>query len=77
MKKLYHLFLKQTSEHHYYGDLKVLTKFHSPEQLGVSIHTLYRTDFDEPYENENIILRKGKLVTSVHIRVDVQNSKID
>lgn len=66
MRKLYHLFIKETFQHHYYGDLKVLTANHTPEELDISIHTLYRYDFDQPFENEKIIIRKGMLMVSKH-----------
>ncbi len=61
MRKVYHLFLKSDSSHHYYGSLTALK---NAVEIGVSLNILYRYDFNTPFENEICIIRKGYLITT-------------
>jgi len=69
MRKIYHLELKHQGLHRYYGSLLALVK--DNPGIGVSQHTLYRYNFEKPYENENVIIRKDNMKTTV----DVTNEK--
>jgi len=69
MRKIYHLEDKKSGSHRYYGSLLALCR-DNPD-IGVSRHTLYRYDFETPYENEKVIIRKDHMQTTV----DVTNKK--
>lgn len=60
MAKIFHLELKLSSLHTYYGGLTTLCK-HNPD-IGISKFTLDRHNFKLPYENETCIIRKGEIV---------------
>lgn len=59
-QKLFHLTIKSTGTHSYYSSLSSV--FRSNTGLNISKYTLDRYDFSTPYENENIILRKDKII---------------
>ena len=56
-KKIYHIEIKKTGEHDYYNSLTAL--FKDRKNLGVSIYTLQRFDWSNPYENDICIIRLG------------------
>jgi len=60
MAKIFHLELKLTSQHKYYGGLSTLCK-HNPN-IGISKFSLDRYNFETPYENEICIIRKAQIV---------------
>lgn len=60
MRKVYHL--EKGGLHYYYGSLKAV--FNAHKDLGVSKGKLDRYDFSVPYENENIKLRVGVLLSA-------------
>ena len=64
MRNLYHINFKADNSHFDYGDLSVLFKNHTPEEVGISRYTLDRWNFEKPFENDICIIRKGVLVTS-------------
>lgn len=64
MKKIYHLHIKSTDEHKYYGSLVAVYKHHDRLDLGVSQSKLSRYDFQEPYDNKLVTIRKGFVVSS-------------
>lgn len=63
MKKIYCLEFKDTGLHFYYGDLTILCTTWG-KNLKVSKFTLDRWKFETPYENENIVIHKSKVVLS-------------
>ena len=58
--------MKATDEHKYYGSLSAI--FLEYKDLGVSKFTLDRYDFENPFENENCIIRKGFMKSAGDIR---------
>lgn len=67
-RRLFHLYLKSTLEHKYYGSLKGIFIDTTNPDLGVSKFTLDRFDFVQPYENEVCVIRKGFMQSTGHIR---------
>ena len=64
MRKIFHINFKADNSHFDYGDLSVLFKNHTPDEVGISRYTLDRWNFEKPFENEICIIRKGVLITS-------------
>lgn len=67
-RRLFHLYLKSTLEHKYYGSLKAIFIDTTNPDLGVSKFTLDRFDFVQPYENEVCVIRKGFMQSTGDIR---------
>ena len=65
-RRLFHLQIKATGEHKYYGSLAAI--FLDNKDLGVSKFTLDRFDFVRPYENEVCVIRKGFMQSTGDIR---------
>ena len=65
-RRIFHLTIKATSEHKYYGSLAAL--FLDEKDLGVSKFTLDRYDFTVPFENEFCIIKKGFMYSAGDIR---------
>ena len=59
MAKIFHLELKLSNLHKYYGSLTTLCK-HNPD-IGISKFTLDRHNFETPYKNEICVIRKAKI----------------
>ncbi len=64
-----HVEVKNTQEHYYYGSAAAM--FDEPrvrELLGITYQTFRKKAFSEshPYENQFVIVRKGKLKTMIH-----------
>ena len=57
--------LEYNGEHHYFGNLKVLTDNFGRNALGIGYKSLanYFVNHDK-FSNEHCIIRKGELVTS-------------
>jgi hypothetical protein len=62
MAKVFHLELKSSNLHKYYGDLTILCKQNT--DIGISKFTLDRHNFEVPYENNICIIRKAEIVKS-------------
>jgi hypothetical protein len=59
--KVYHLYIKRTREHKYYGSVAALVA--ENRHLGVGINTLYRFNFTgQDYENVQVIIKKAQLI---------------
>lgn len=71
-RQVIHLYLKKTDEHHYLGSVPALYQYFTYEQLGIKQQSLYNIWRDEPYQNDKIILRKGRLVTTEKKRKEIQ-----
>lgn len=56
-RKIYHLYLKDSGLDYYYYTLSALCKNH--KEIQISVHTLYRYDFKEPYQNRYCIIKRG------------------
>ena len=64
-KTVIHLYVKQTNEHSYYGSVSCIYSHYSEEEIGIKYSTLrnYGLSDKKPFENSNVIIRKGKLRT--------------
>ena len=63
-RQVIHLYLKKEDQHQYYGSIGAIFKRYSPVDLGVAMQTLYNQWKSDKFENEKIILRRGKLITT-------------
>lgn len=61
MQKVYHLEIKETGEHEYFGSLTAM--FHN-KNLGVTRYYFYKHKDKTYYENSICIIRKGLLETT-------------
>lgn len=61
-RQVIHLYFFESDEHHYYGSLSALYEHFTRDQLGVAVQTLYNQWKDEPYRNEKVVIRKGRLI---------------
>jgi len=62
-RQVVHLHLLESDEHHYFGSLSAMYEQFTPQQLGVAVQTLYNKWKGECFENEKVVLRKGRLIT--------------
>lgn len=71
-RRIFHLELKATGEHKYYGSLAAV--FLDNKDLGVSKFTLDRYEFEKaPYsefENEICVIRKGAMLSAGDVRLN-------
>jgi len=65
-RKLFHITIKATGEHKYYGSLAAV--FLDNKGLGISKASLDRYAFTNPYENNICIVRKDVLLTTGDVR---------
>lgn len=65
MRTIFHVHLKNTypyKAHHYFGSLAAIFDNQKIKNLiNVSIHTLYKYDFDSYFENDNCYIFKSVL----------------
>jgi hypothetical protein len=66
-RKLFHLTIKASGEHKYYGSLAAV--FLDNKDLNVSKFSLDRYDFTIPFENEVCTIRKGFMSSAGDIRM--------
>lgn len=64
-KTVIHLTIKDKDEHSYFGSISCIYNHYTEDELGIKYSTLrnYGLSLTKPYENEMIIVRKGKLLT--------------
>lgn len=65
-KRLFHLTIKETGKHKYYGSLAAI--FLDNKDLGVSKFTLDRYGFETPFESDVCIIRKDFVMSTGDIR---------
>lgn len=65
-RRLFHVQIKATGEHKYYGSLAAV--FLDNKDLGVSKFTLDRYDFLKPFESEVCVINKGLVLSAGDIR---------
>lgn len=60
---IYHLTVKETGEHHYFGSIAAIFDVFTPSDIGVSKSRLwgYKLAENRPYKNKLVIVRKGNL----------------
>jgi len=67
-RQVVHVYFKNSdfekTQHHYFGSVLAMYQRFTPEQLGVAMQTLYNQWKSGEWENDKIILRKGKLITT-------------
>lgn len=63
-RQVIHLYLKNEDHHHYFGSTLAMYQRFSQNDLGVARQTLYNQWKSDKFENEKIILRRGKLITT-------------
>ena len=68
-KRVVHLTIKgdsrQTDKHAYFGSVACIYDHYTKDQIGITYAALrnYGITEDKPYENKNVIIRRGRLVT--------------
>ena len=65
-RQVIHLQILSTNQHYYFGSLSAMFEHFDREQLGVAIQTLYNQFIGNYYENDTIVIRKGRLVQKKH-----------
>ncbi len=65
-RRIFHLTIKATGEHKYYGSLAAI--FLDNKDLCVSKFTLDRYDFSQQFENEVCIIRKDFILSTGDVR---------
>jgi hypothetical protein len=68
-RKILHLQIKNTNEHKYYGSLVALCS----DNETLPYHTLKRLKFETPWENDNVIIRLGSLLTPSDVKAGKNN----
>jgi len=61
-RQVIHLHLLENDEHHYFGSISAMYQHFTHDELGIAKQSLYNRWKDEPYRNNMIILRKGRLI---------------
>jgi len=61
-RQVIHLQIIATDEHHYYGSLSAMYEHFTRDQVGVAIQTLYNQFKGDLYQNDLVIIRKGRLI---------------
>lgn len=64
-KNVIHLTIKERDEHSYYGSVSCIYEHYTEDEIGIKYSSLRNFGLaeDKPYENKNVIIRKGKLLT--------------
>ncbi len=61
-RQVIHLHLLTEDNHYYFGSISAMFEHFNRDQLGVAIQTLYNQWKDVPYQNEKVVIRKGRLI---------------
>lgn len=68
-KRVVHLIIKgetrEKDQHAYFGSVACIYDHYTKEQIGITYASLrnFTITEDKPYENKNVIIRRGRLVT--------------
>lgn len=64
-KTVIHLTIKDKDVHSYYGSVSCIYEHYTEDEIGIKYNSLrnFGISEDKPYENKNVIIRKGKLLT--------------
>lgn len=73
-RQVIHLYVRETDKHFYFGSLSALYENFNREDLGVAIQTLYNQFKGDSYDNDKVVIRKGRLVQKKHQK---ENDKVD
>lgn len=69
-RQVIHLHIIATDEHHYFGSFSAMYEHFTRDQLGVAIQTLYNQFKGDYYDNDLVVIRKGRLVQKKHLKSD-------
>ena len=69
-RQVIHLYIIATGEHHYFGSLSALYDQFTRDQLAVAQQTLYNQFKGDLYQNDLIVLRKGRLIQKKNRKTD-------
>ncbi len=63
-RKIIHLHLKKTNEHHYFGSVKALCQNFGKQEIGIVYSSLKTVKLKEKglYENNKCVIRQGVLI---------------
>jgi predicted HD phosphohydrolase len=61
-RQVIHLHLLTEDEHYYFGSISAMYEQFDRFKLGVATQTLYNQWKDEPYRNDKVVIRKGRLI---------------
>ena len=59
----FHLELKETKTHEYFGSIASICEFYKKKDIGITAASLYRFNIEigKPFSNKLVIIRKGVL----------------
>jgi hypothetical protein len=69
-RQVIHLQIIATDEHHYYGSLSAMYEHFTRNQVGVAIQTLYNQFKGDMYQNDLVVIRKGRLIQKKNRKMD-------
>jgi len=69
-RQVIHLQIIATDEHHYYGSLSAMYEHFTRDQVGVAIQTLYNQFKGDLYQNDLVVIRKGRLIQKKNRKMD-------
>ena len=69
-RQVIHLHLLESAEHHYYGSLSAMYEHFTRDQVGVAIQTLYNQFKGDLYQNDLVVIRKGRLIQKKNRKMD-------
>lgn len=69
-RQVIHLQIIATDEHHYYGSLSAMYEHFTRDQVGVAIQTLYNQFKGDLYQNDLVLIRKGRLIQKKNRKMD-------
>jgi len=61
---IYHLYHKKGRKHYYFGSIAAIFSTFKPEVIDITQKGLYKHEFEQPFENDKIIIDKGRLIRS-------------
>lgn len=61
---IYHLFHKKTKKHYYFGSIAAIFSVFKPEVIDITAKKLYQHEFEQVFENDKIIIDKGRIIRS-------------
>lgn len=67
-RQVIHLHLLAEDEHHYFGSISAMYEHFNRDQIGVAAQTLYNQWKDEPYKNDKVEIRKGRLIQKKNLK---------
>ena len=69
-RQVIHLHIIASDEHYYFGSLSAMYDQFARDQLGVAQQTLYNQFKGDSYQNDLIVIRKGRLIQKKNRKTD-------